>query len=655
MANKTVYPYGTGGSLPSSIGIINDLTTGGADKALAAEQGKNLNGRLDEINGSESVDLSSLTKYAYTISSSGTWTQHTGTSKGRCVLVALDGVKRVRVTMDGGNGVIAFLQSATMTNNASVDFSTEYTERIALSNGNTYYYDVPNDANYLYIAAANSDGTPLLSRYTVVLTLTESTLLRKDDVEDSLSSPSTDKPLSAAQGAELKKELGGSAFTIDELYLDYSTGAVSSVATTGAHTSYIDVSGVKRIRYSRVSVASTTTMAGMAFYDENKTYISGQRFILGSTFGLVDTVLSVPSSAVYARFSLYESQLPDFYIILDNSLKFGLCDMVRRVGGALSGKKVSIVGDSISCFGTEAQVRAGNYITPYWKVKDIDVGETIQSYVTWLDVYTSVDSTTRTNKTIGGVTLTPEMIGTLQTFTPVAADVGKCIGVPRWSASYTDKPWWQVFIEETGSVFCANASWSGSRVVPYPVGASRHDAFVMSELYSDYTVGRLKGRDNEGNDILPDIIIIYRGINDFTAVDSGVAEGLETPDMKTFTAITDEHNFTQGYIYSINKIRAAYPKAVIVLCTLNVAKKVNYSHYPSNNGTYTQPDYNNKIREIADLMGCGVIEFDKDGINWNNCYPTYINDSATEPLHPNTAGHQVMGRKAVSDVKYYLP
>lgn len=42
MANSTIYPYGTGGSLPSSIGIINDLTTGGADKALSAEMGKAL-------------------------------------------------------------------------------------------------------------------------------------------------------------------------------------------------------------------------------------------------------------------------------------------------------------------------------------------------------------------------------------------------------------------------------------------------------------------------------------------------------------------------------------------------------------------------------------------------------------------------------------
>lgn len=40
MANTTVYPFGTGGSLPASVGIINDLTTGGADKALSAEMGK---------------------------------------------------------------------------------------------------------------------------------------------------------------------------------------------------------------------------------------------------------------------------------------------------------------------------------------------------------------------------------------------------------------------------------------------------------------------------------------------------------------------------------------------------------------------------------------------------------------------------------------
>lgn len=47
MANTTIYPYGTNGELPGSIGIINDLTTGGADSALSAEMGKRLSQQLN--------------------------------------------------------------------------------------------------------------------------------------------------------------------------------------------------------------------------------------------------------------------------------------------------------------------------------------------------------------------------------------------------------------------------------------------------------------------------------------------------------------------------------------------------------------------------------------------------------------------------------
>jgi len=49
MANTTIYPYGTDGQLPSSIGVINDLTTGGADKALSAEMGKKLRQNVDRV------------------------------------------------------------------------------------------------------------------------------------------------------------------------------------------------------------------------------------------------------------------------------------------------------------------------------------------------------------------------------------------------------------------------------------------------------------------------------------------------------------------------------------------------------------------------------------------------------------------------------
>lgn len=48
MANKTVYPYGVGGELPAGIALVNDLKTGGVDKALTAEQGKVIGSMLIE-------------------------------------------------------------------------------------------------------------------------------------------------------------------------------------------------------------------------------------------------------------------------------------------------------------------------------------------------------------------------------------------------------------------------------------------------------------------------------------------------------------------------------------------------------------------------------------------------------------------------------
>lgn len=54
MANKTVYPYGPGGQLPSTIGIVDDLVTGGANQALSAQQGvvlKSLHDGLFEQTG----------------------------------------------------------------------------------------------------------------------------------------------------------------------------------------------------------------------------------------------------------------------------------------------------------------------------------------------------------------------------------------------------------------------------------------------------------------------------------------------------------------------------------------------------------------------------------------------------------------------------
>ncbi len=82
MANTTVYPYGTGGSLPSNIGIINDVTTGGANKALSAEMGKDLSETIIKKDKEYLAELKKSTTYVThesgVLANDGTVTTGTG-------------------------------------------------------------------------------------------------------------------------------------------------------------------------------------------------------------------------------------------------------------------------------------------------------------------------------------------------------------------------------------------------------------------------------------------------------------------------------------------------------------------------------------------------------------------------------------------------
>jgi hypothetical protein len=82
---------------------------------------------------------------------------------------------------------------------------------------------------------------------------------------------------------------------------------------------------------------------------------------------------------------------------------------------------------------------------------------------------------------------------------------------------------------------------------------------------------------------------------------------------------------------------------------------MTYDVFPTRNSYYTLPQMNDVIRDIANIMGCGLIEFDKDGITFENCYADgYITDSATIPTHPNSKGHEVMSERALHDLTYCL-
>ena len=107
---------------------------------------------------------------------------------------------------------------------------------------------------------------------------------------------------------DIKKSIIPIPFTLaGSGYIDTNDGLVKTSSQT-SHTDYIDISNYKFILYKRQGSTSFSVSAGVAFYDVNKTYISGITSATGrSATGYVDGLYATipPTNAVYARFNAY--------------------------------------------------------------------------------------------------------------------------------------------------------------------------------------------------------------------------------------------------------------------------------------------------------------------------------------------------------------
>lgn len=155
-----------------------------------------------------------------------------------------------------------------------------------------------------------------------------------------------------------------------------------------------------------------------------------------------------------------------------------------------------------------------------------------------------------------------------------------------------------------------NNSWSGSRVTT--TGGVQSSAIT-----------RANALHSENED--PDIIIVFIGINDFN---NNVLIG--DYNASTGTPV-DSTKFSEAYAIMLNKMTVAYPKSKIYCCALPFNERGGFPR-KNNNGDLLD-DYNAKIRIIAKLYGCEVIDLDKTGINVNNANLFY-----GDGLHPNPTG-----------------
>lgn len=154
MANQTVYPYGTGGSLPASIGIINDLKTGGADKALSAEQGVVLNGKIERL---VPIDFDGKAYHigSGVITGTGVWSGSNASHES--VELQVKPGQKYRLTANATNtSFYAFFKTFSPQSQGNApDYSSGYTNRISVNAGTTVYFSIPEDTYFLYICFAN--------------------------------------------------------------------------------------------------------------------------------------------------------------------------------------------------------------------------------------------------------------------------------------------------------------------------------------------------------------------------------------------------------------------------------------------------------------------------------------------------------------------
>lgn len=306
----------------------------------------------------------------------------------------------------------------------------------------------------------------------------------------------------------------------------------------------------------------------------------------------------------------------------------------------LAGKNVAIIGDSISTNGSSGDLANVPEIT----ITSSDIGVPLSAYLTYYDVAAGL--------TLGGHTFTSAEIGTEVSFTPLNEDLGKVIGLSDNYNPNSRITWWERAAAEL-KFNPIPVCWSGASI-------SSHDGstpqYMTSYAWHPAQIRKCGIRvPGTMTRTAPDVIIIYRGVNDFshspyTKITDGYFDGSWT--YPADDTVTGGYGFLEGIACTIKALRAAYPNAQIVLCTLNTFKRVNVSAFPVNNGLNTLPEYNDAIRKAADFFGCITLDLDRDGITFENCYTGgFITDSSTNPTHPNDLGQYVIGTKAIADLK----
>lgn len=219
MANQTVYPYGTEGTLPSSIGIINDLTTGGADKALSAEQGKVIGGYLGEHLEDKFVSVSLPSASDFSLgANTATTNRWTNTTAKHIALPVNPGeIYKLEITAGAGNFYGLFTDYVVPTENSSSVYYKSGEGRLELQASSEILLTIPTGISYLIITTVNGSGySSTWSVKKKVQPSIDDDFVAKDEIVNNTTDGGADKALSAEMGKRLANEANKVIINEDE-------------------------------------------------------------------------------------------------------------------------------------------------------------------------------------------------------------------------------------------------------------------------------------------------------------------------------------------------------------------------------------------------------------------------------------------------------
>ena len=344
MANETIYPYGAGGTLPSNIGLVNDYVTGGANVALTAQAGKDLNEDIRTILGTD-IDISSIPKKSKGYIDSSTNKYSASASNTGSFLAVTVGQKYRITAPEGITCSYAFVTSDTVSGSTTPPYVSG-TSRNGLSAGSTVVVIIPDTCTYLQF---NRDygSSPHTPQSIILLDDQRLTKIEEDidDINEHFPDISEQFDIINKDVKELRIDTDNLINGIfgrrsiiptwtDGQGINCDTGASTSSEVL-SRTDYLSVDGYEQLEITVNVSTVTTTTRGLAFYDEDYTYISGYPYPYNTSaeensFRVV--TYNIPSNAKFFRTCFYTSLLQNFSCIrIDSDSKDELySDIIRE-------------------------------------------------------------------------------------------------------------------------------------------------------------------------------------------------------------------------------------------------------------------------------------------------------------------------------------